>query len=291
MMRKLRESKISIVVVAIAGLIALVLLSAALRELDFQPPVPFSFDLSSFYGLVYPGSGMRVPPWKYFMFGGLLLLVLAVIMFFLDPDLRKKMLRKLLRFALALAAIWYLASNVLKKDSLAQLIKLGSAGAAKADPAADGAIPPVYLPPQLNPWLIFAVSFLVGLALVLYGWMVYSRRMKLRGLLVRDEMAGIAREALDDLQPGRNWDDAIVRAYVRMNEVVSADRGLSRQPGNTPSEFAMRMEHIGLPAEAVRALTRLFEGVRYGGRSSDPADRDLAAAALSAILHSCGRKA
>jgi hypothetical protein len=290
MMRKFRESKISIIVAASAGLIALVLLSAALRELAFQPPVPFSFDLSSLYGMVYPGSSMRVPPWKYFMFGGLLLLVLAVIMFFLDPDLRKQMLRKLLRFGLSLAAIWYLANNVLKKDSLAQLIKLGSAGGENTDAVVNGAVAPVYLPPQLNAWLVFAVSFLVGLALVLYGWMIYSRRLKLRASLVKQEMAGIAREALDDLQPGRNWDDAIVRAYVRMNEVVSLDRGLSRQPGNTPSEFAVRMERIGLPVEAVRALTRLFEGVRYGGRSSNPGDRDLAAAALSAILHSCGRK-
>jgi len=81
-----------------------------------------------------------------------------------------------------------------------------------------------------------------------------------------------------------------VQAYIRMNEVVVAERGLIRQPGSTPSEFAHRMERIGLPAEAVRALTGLFEGVRYGAKTSSPAERDLAAAALKAILHHCGRK-
>jgi hypothetical protein len=48
------------------------------------------------------------------------------------------------------------------------------------------------------------------------------------------------------------------------------------------------MERAGLPGEAVRTLTRLFEGVRYGRKTTSRAERDLASAALSAILHDCG---
>ena len=81
-----------------------------------------------------------------------------------------------------------------------------------------------------------------------------------------------------------------MRAYVRMNEAVSSARGLVRQPAATPSEFSARMEQAGLPGEAARALTGLFEQVRYGGQSASPQDRDLAAAALNAILRACGVK-
>jgi hypothetical protein len=122
----------------------------------------------------------------------------------------------------------------------------------------------------------------------LIGWFIYTRRPKLGQALSMAEIAGIAREAREGLQEGQDWDDAIVRCYVRMNEIVTQERGLVRQLGNTPAEFALRMERAGLPGEAVRTLTRLFEGVRYGGKTTSPAERDLAAAALSAILHYCG---
>jgi hypothetical protein len=290
-MRRLLESKVIVVVLAIAGLIALALLSAALRDLTFRPPVPFSFKFGEFFAPGNVGPGMVLPRWKYFMFGGLLLLVLGVIVLLLDPELRKRILYKLLRFGLSLVVIWWAVTYLFDKNAMQQLLNLASpGGAGAAAPQFENNIP-AYVPPQINPWMVFGVSFVVGLALVLVGWQLYKHR-PLRGTRqAMDEVAGIARDALNELQPGQNWDDAIVRAYIRMNEVVVAERGLMRPPGSTPSEFAQRMERIGLPGEAVRSLTSLFEGVRYGGKSSSLAERDLAAAALAAILHHCGRKA
>jgi hypothetical protein len=290
-MKRLLESKVTVALLAIAGLIALALLSAALRDLTFRPPVPFSF---SFGGLFAPGNvgpGMVLPRWKYFMFGGLVILILAVLMFFLDPELRKSMLYKLLRIGLSLAALWWVVTNLFDKNTMEQLLKLpGAGGAGAAAPNLETDLP-AFVAPQINPWLVLGISFVVGLALVLVGWVLYKRRPLRGARQAMDEVAGIARDALNDLQPGHNWDDAIVRAYIRMNEVVVAERGLMRTPGSTPSEFAQRMERIGLPAEAVRTLTGLFEGVRYGGRTSSLAERDLAASALAAIVHSCGRSA
>jgi hypothetical protein len=148
--------------------------------------------------------------------------------------------------------------------------------------------PPEFSPPQVNPWVGFLTSFAITLGLVALAWFIASRRPKKRPVPILVDLAGIAREALADLESGQNWDDAIVAAYVRMNEVVTEERGLIRQPGTTPSEFAVRMEQAGLPGEAARVLTRLFEQVRYGGQTSTRQERDLAAAALSAILRACG---
>jgi hypothetical protein len=73
-----------------------------------------------------------------------------------------------------------------------------------------------------------------------------------------------------------------------MSEVVSARRGLLRPDAATPREFAERLEHAGLPAEAVNRLTRLFESVRYGTRKSDESDINEATACLASILQACG---
>ena len=222
--------------------------------------------------------------------GGVLLLVLAVIMFILDPELRKRVLQSLVRIGLILGLIWLLMTNATNRAAFQELIRNSLIGGQAGNAAVQGAAP-VIAPPEISPWVVFAVSFGIGLALILGGWSLYTHRRKPRAGLVMDEVANIARKALDELGTGHDWDDAIVGAYIRMNEVVNKERGLFRLPGNTPSEFGRRMERIGLPGEAVRTLTSLFEAVRYGGKSSSREDRDLAAAALSAILHSCGRNA
>jgi hypothetical protein len=267
------------------------LLAAAVGTLSFQPPEPFSFDLSSLTSTVSPGPGLVIPVWRYFLFGCLLLLILAVLVFILDPELRKRLLIRMLRLGLVVAAVWYLITLLYNRGTLQKLLRMPVSGGGLAAALPSPAAAPVFIPPQINPWLVFAVSFAIGLALILIGWGLYSRRPRPGSNFARDEVGAIAKAALAELEAGQNWDDAIVQAYVRMNEVVVSERGLLRQPGSTPREFCQRMERIGLPGEAVRTLTGLFERVRYGGGTSTPQERDLAAAALSAIVHACRRVA
>lgn len=286
-MKKLLATKGMIIFLATGGLIALALLSAALRDFSFRPSEPLSFNFGSMP--VLPGAGTpgdEIPIWKILLFSGLLLLIFIIIMMFLDAEIRKRILLKLLRFVLTMLALWLAMNYAYERGNLKQTLELLLAPKSGA-PGTAQTIVPEYIPPQISPWLAFAVSFGIALTLVLIGWFIYSHRPRLGQAFSTDEIAGIAREALEGLQEGQNWDDAIVRCYIRMNEVVTAQRGLIRQIGTTPAEFALRMERAGLPGEAVRTLTRLFEGVRYGGKSSSPAERDLAAAALSVILRYC----
>ena len=270
------------------GLAALVLLSPALRQLAFQPPLPFSLSFSSYAGLVSIGTGEGIPSWKLMLFGLLLVVILVAIFLLLDPEQRKRLLLQLLRLTLIFGLAAWALTNLYNRGVLQSFLRGAPAGAENNPTAPIQPAGPAFIPPQVNQWLVFLVSFGVGLGLVLVGWYLYTHQRRQAGSTAMDEVAEIANQALNELQPGRNWDDAIVRAYVRMNDVVQTARHLERHPGSTPREFARRMEQMGLPGEAVRTLTNLFEGVRYGGKTSNPAERELAIAALNAIIHACG---
>lgn len=287
-MKKLLGSKVTIVLLALGGLVALILLSAALREFTFRPSEPFSFNFGQAQPLLRSTApAAELPLWKIILFSGLLLVIFVILLILLDPEVRKRLLRKLFRFVMTMVALWLAMNYVYEHGTLKQTLDALFAGGPNQPGAVQPALPE-YIPPQINPWLVFTVSFGIALVLVLIGWFIYTHRLATGRAFSVEEIAGIAREAQAGLQEGHNWDSAIVRCYVRMNEVVTKERGLVRQLGTTPAEFALRMERAGLPGEAVRTLTRLFEGVRYGGKTTSPADRDLASAALSAILHYCG---
>jgi len=287
-MKRLIEAKVLVIFLAVAGLLALVLLPVALRDLTFNPPEPFSLDMNGVFAPLIPTSGFEIAVWKYFLFGGLLLLILAIILFIMDPELRKRILIRLLRLGFSLATLWFIISYIFDRNSLRALLKPASVAGGEGSSINSAVDNIAYIPPHINPWLVFFVSFIVSVMLVIFAWFLYSRRSKSGEKQVIDKVAAIARDALEELGPGRSWDDAIVRAYIRMNEAVFDERGLVRQPANTPSEFALCMIRMGLPGEAVVVLTHLFESVRYGGEIPSQSERDQAAAALNTILHSIG---
>jgi len=286
-MRKLLEYKGIVVALALAGLAGLVILTAALGEARFQPagPSPFSF------GPMRAASGaddvIPFPFLEELFFAILVLTVLAFIYSVLNPKTRKRILMALLRFGLTVLVLgWVMQYVTLERQEEAELPE---AGRPASETIPDfSAPPPEFVEPEVNSYLVYIVSFVVALGVVALAWSLLSRRPQARHTAILEDVAGIARRALAGLQDGRDWDDAIIAAYVHMTEVVTAERGLIRQPDVTPAEFAARMEQMGLPGEAARTLTRLFEQVRYGGQASTRQERDLAVAALNAILRACG---
>ena len=142
-------------------------------------------------------------------------------------------------------------------------------------------------------------SFLLATALVLFvlfvifvAWRVwvFVKQFALPKLNEKplEELAKIARSSLHDLSQGGDTTDVIMKCYFRMSSVVSDKRHLQRKDSMTPSEFAARLEQAGLPGDAVRRLTSLFENVRYGGRRSGQQEVNEAVACLTSILSYCG---
>jgi hypothetical protein len=102
------------------------------------------------------------------------------------------------------------------------------------------------------------------------------------------EIGRMVRSSLNDLSAGRDSSDVIINCYLRMSDVVADKRKLHRDAAMTPHEFALRLERAGLPGDAVRRLTSLFEVVRYGDRKSASKDVSEAVSCLNTILHYCG---
>ena len=73
-----------------------------------------------------------------------------------------------------------------------------------------------------------------------------------------------------------------------MSIVVGEKRELRRSKDLTAGEFAIRLEGAGLPGEAVRRLTGLFEAARYGTRGASREEIAEALACLTTILTACG---
>jgi hypothetical protein len=147
------------------------------------------------------------------------------------------------------------------------------------------------VPPQETSWVSYAVSVLIVLFFLFLIWriMVFWKQVS-SGVKEKplEELAKIARSSLQDLSQGGDSTDVIMNCYFRMSSVVSDRRRLRRSDSMTPAEFATRLEQAGLPGDAVQRLTRLFEGVRYGGRRSEQKDVNEAIACLTSILNYCG---
>jgi hypothetical protein len=172
------------------------------------------------------------------------------------------------------------------------LLKMGFNLAALSEApagASGGSQPPAFIPPQGDSWLWYVLGFGIAILLAFVAWKAYGIWKELNPPPSSlGQLTKIARASLQDLSAGRDSTDVIMNCYYRMSDAVAEKKNLERQASMTPGEFAVRLERAGLPGDAVKRLTRLFESVRYGGRKSDPASVNEAVACLTAILQHVG---
>lgn len=278
----------------LVALVALIALASSLHDVTFKPGQQFGSDSTSANPIELPALHVPsdTPLWKILLFWTLAVINIVLFFWLLPPEVRKRLLRQVLGFAVGvLAFVLALRYQVLKLPDLKgppapsdQQAGLG----ATAGPA-----PAPFQAPQMSPWLVYlasvmAVLFIAVVLVIVYRrWFgpLYNSRRSLRAI------ADIAQTSLHDLAAGRNWGDVIIECYVRMNEAVSVRRGLRRPGSATPREFAESLRQAGLPADAVNRLTGMFESVRYGSHASTEADIRAATDCLHAILQACGTSA
>ena len=229
-----------------------------------------------------------IPMWKVILVWGLVALMVILFALLLSPEARKRLLLLLFRMTATAVAFWYLLSNYADKlPGLQALIR----PPVENPSAADNAPIPVFTPPQVSPYITYLISFGFALLTIALIWGFYQGLRKFTALHTGDslqEIARIARTSLKDLSAGRDSSDVIIKCYLRMSDVVADKRRLRREISMTPQEFALRLERSGLPGDAVRRLTRLFESVRYGDRKSAQKDVNEAVSCLTTILNYCG---
>ncbi len=276
------------------ALAALAALASSLHDVQFQPGHPIAVQASTSSPLIQspPDSIMEIPLWKILLFWAAFLVSVLLLIYLMPPDLRKRLLKQILSFAITILAFF-----IALRYRIIQLPQFVSGPPAESTQVAmglDSNSPlPAFQPPVMVPWMMFFISFVVLLALLFLARLGFRawRRYRAQQSAHLNDLAEIARSSLDDLAAGRDWSDVIIQSYMRMSAVVGEKRGLNRAVAMTPREFAARLEFAGLPAEAVQRLTRLFESVRYGARPSDQADIHEAVACLNSILQACGAAA
>lgn len=218
-----------------------------------------------------------------------LFMLIALVAMLLSPEGRKRLFRILFRTGFTLWALYFLYTRYPQVFNFLDPTLQGAPPASANLEAGPNIPPPVFTPPQDSPWLSYMVSLFIILGVLFITWRLYvAWRALNQPSYPLQELARIARRSLRDLSDGRDSTDVIMNCYFRMSDAVSNSRHLERDSSMTPAEFASRLEEAGLPGDAVRRLTRLFESVRYGAQKAGPKDVNEAVACLTTILQYCG---
>jgi hypothetical protein len=295
-MFSLPRRKSLVLLISISGFIALVLLAEAMADVSFRPAMRFREEDAApiqFAVAKAIDQFVEVPFWQHLLVWMTVFLIVVIISSILSEDLRKRIIKAFFKTAVIVLSLLFILKNY--RFTLPALAGNGLRQLGDQDLNADLPAPPDFQAPQVSPWLAYVVS--LGVALLLIALFVFMNRWwkRKQELLALerplDEIGLIARDSLDELYAGKSWDDVIVDCYVRMSRVVAVRRGVLRQESMTPGEFAERLEMTGIPSNAVRRLTSLFESVRYGAGKSSRQEIDEAMNCLKSILNYCGETA
>ena len=292
-MRSLFEKKPWVLLLSILALGALMVLSVSLGSVSFgsaQPigreeAEPLTRPPKSGLGPISEKSlSAQIALWV------ALAVLIALVAVLLSPEGRKRLFRFLFRMAFTLWALYFLFNRYPGMFDFLNPALQGNAPRPQNLETGGGVPPPVFTPPEETPMLSYAVSLLIILGAIFVTWKFYRawQAMNQRPTKSLQDLARIVRSSLRDLSDGRETTDVIMNCYFRMSDVVADKRNLQRGTSMTPAEFASRLEEASLPAIAVRRLTRLFEGVRYGERKAGPKEVNEAVACLTTVLQYCG---
>lgn len=293
-MRSLFENKRLIILFSILTLVVLVLLSRGLHDIPFRDGMSFARAANGIRAIPIRivDSITRIPVGAALGMWGILIFTVILIGFLMNPEWRKRLLRIIIRVGLTYWALYIVFTRY--RDMLLEMgIDLASLGTDLNASTAEGQALPPFASSQTIDIATYILSFGVALLLIFTLWkgIVFWKELQSPAAHPLKKIAQIARSSIDELTAGRESTDVIMKCYYRMSDAVSEKRGLDRNASMTPGEFAAHLEKAGLPAVAVHRLTRLFEGVRYGGYRSSPGDVREAVASLTAILDYCGESA
>lgn len=287
-MKSFFENKIWVILLAVGAFMGLIVLASGLGEMEFPSMFAISmrpdsnpFDFSS----IDSGVGSQ---WVRYLVPGLLLLMYLLLLGRPEPRKGSSLWGTLLRTLGFILFFVVVFSRMAKEGGfLSEEALAGLPGAG----AGDVQLPEFSAPEVASGWSFWIMLLLVlvfGVVAVFLVNRAFDRFYKPPQDM--DEIAEIARTALNDLSGAKPSKNVIVRCYLDMNHAVGEKRGLVRDAATTPAEFSVRLEAMGLPLDAVHGLTEVFERVRYGGRDASPEEIKEAKRCLTQILSACETK-
>jgi hypothetical protein len=293
-MRSLFENKRLVIVFSVLTLGVLVLLSRGLHEIPFREGQSFARETDRLRSVPIQivNTITEIPLLAQVSMWVVVLCILLLIGMFMNAEWRKRLIRIAIRVGLTYWALFIVFQQY--REMLNEMgVDVDALNGSVTTSTSTGETPPAFATPQTIAIATYIVSFTVAILLIVLARKAYALWNEFKTLDAQPlkKIAQIARSSIDDLTAGRESTDVIMNCYYRMSDVVSDKKNLDRSASMTPGEFAVRLEKAGLPSDAVRKLTRLFEGVRYGAHRSGPGEVREAVASLTAILDHCGESA
>jgi hypothetical protein len=291
-MRSFFTNKLWIILISVLALGALMALAVGLENIPFREGQAFGQNEARkprTTPLDLINAVMSIPLQTQLGIWVLFVLLFIFIGMLMSPEMRKRLIKIAIRVAITYWGLWILFTRY--REVLAQIgLNLAPLGETPNVPS-NGEPAPVFTPPQSASWMAYLVSFGIVALMILVVWKLNALWKEMNAPVTVSpiqKLAGIARSSLRDLSSGRDSTDVIMDCYYRMSDVILDKKHIDRSASMTPSEFALRLEQAGLPSDAVRRLTRLFESVRYGGHKSDPVAAHEAVTCLTTLVHYCG---
>jgi uncharacterized protein DUF4129 len=280
MLKRWTQSRVWVLAVGVAAILALAALAAGLPNLRFRQPGAFVIEQRNQMwqapraGLAQDGVWLE----------RLIIILMVASTIILISALFDKKARRLVFRALLFGSMVVILRRVLP-NRVDEAVTDGLPPAVAGGGVVSTAAMPAYTPPHVSSLMAFLAALALVLLAVGVSWYFWRRRrLSTTDGLSLPGLRRIAQSTLDDLSAGQDWRDAVIRCYAQMTDAVAVQRGLVRRPSMTAEEFAGRLTQAGLPPGSVLRLTHLFESARYGGRRSSRADADEAAACLHEIV-------
>lgn len=283
-------------------MLAVMILAAGLPGLQLQPgqALPIGALLLALRQMQSPYGALWSLPFDPIRLIAALLwlaLITTVVLFIFSPAARREILKRAIIYLIWGLIFYGLLQLISPMLSLPPPAAETANGGDALFGAADGE--PLPTPPQfvVDPpgWLTALVSVLCVAAPLALGWLTWRllHPPPSPGLAEAEAspaaLAESARVALDALQAGEDVQDTILRCYRDMSRTLSRSRNLHRPQGMTPREFEQYLAEHGLHSDDIGRLTRLFEQVRYGGKTPGRRAEREAVDCLSAIVTRYGR--
>ena len=266
----------------------IIIIVMSLPNLTLSPGQPFALEQAQ---LGIDGISTTLPGGEVFIWVvrgiiGLALIIfpLYVVFSLFTPEGRKRLIGDIV----VIGFLLLLTSFIQKLPAKDQKQEPKPVNLSPQNLSGDSGLPISVFSPTPPAWLTPAV-ILIGSVLVVIVVFVAIRffRRTPPSDFSLDELAQEAQNAIGALNTGGDLKVTVIHCYREMTRIVKQQKGIERDATMTVREFEDHLVGTGLPQEALKTLTRLFEQVRYGGALAGSQEEQLALSCLTDIVNAC----
>ncbi len=278
-----RRARHTVLICLFVGLVAFLLLSLSLSDLELRPGAPIpgaAQEDSSLRDAMHVSAIAAAPlPLPGVIVGALLIALLVYVMARLVGLVDPRRIAAIVLGLLLLIGLVNLLPRIAPGPPALQAEESSAAAATRSQVYVRS---PLGQAPSAFRWLA-AGCLLVGAGA--FAALLLNRPPKTDPAL--DSLAQSAEDALRNLAAGKSFSSVIIDCYLQMSEVIHAEQDIQRPREMTAHEFLAQLEMKGLPPEPVHRLTLLFEKARYGAEPMSRSDEDSGRECLRQVVQYC----